>query len=97
MNAAFAKLERFRATVPAACKDAETFLALLPEDTKPPLVSLANDGEVNFAWYDPHIDLGFYGDATYSVYARDGKEELLLDDLSPTTLPNSLAALIARA
>ena len=38
-----------------------------------PHISLADDGEVNFAWSADGmwIDLGFYGTGTYSFYAQD--------------------------
>lgn len=43
-----------------------------------PDIGISDDGEVNFLWKcaDGHVDLGFYGDGTFSYYARDteGKE-----------------------
>ena len=65
-----------------------------------PHISLADDGEVNFAWAQEGmlIDLGFYGTGTYSYYAR-GREgdERLGDDISVmTSLPEELRVLLAR-
>lgn len=52
-----------------------------------PDIGIADDGEVNFAWDQRgiYLDLGFYGDGTYSYYgkSRDGKE-FLEDDLAPS-------------
>ncbi|OAE17639.1 hypothetical protein A2T76_03615 [Pseudomonas brenneri] len=43
-----------------------------------PIISPATDGEVSFFWESSHItlDLGFYGDGSYSFYAKteDGEE-----------------------
>lgn len=74
--------ERWPATAPpddAAFHDARVFLDCLPFPlVAMPHVSLADDGEVNFAWdYEGlHIDLGLYGTGTFSYYARgaDGRE-----------------------
>lgn len=65
-----------------------------------PYISLANDGEVNFALTggDIHLDLGFYGTGTYSYFARnrDG-EEWFEDDLPVVKpLPEKLFALLSR-
>lgn len=63
----------------AAFHDARVLLDILPFPLAAlPHISLADDGEVNFAWDGEgvHIDLGFYGTETYSYYARgsDGRE-----------------------
>jgi len=63
----------------ATIHDAEQFVRALPyEEIYAPHVSLAADGEINFLWTLPHfrLDLGFYGDGTYSYYGRttEGKE-----------------------
>ena len=63
----------------AAFRDARIFLDRLPFPLAAlPHISLADDGEVNFAWDGEgvHIDLGFYGTGTFSYYARgvDGQE-----------------------
>jgi len=43
-----------------------------------PIISPATDGEVSFFWENSHItlDLGFYGDGSFSFYAKtqDGEE-----------------------
>ncbi|MBK5345131.1 hypothetical protein JFU48_27720 [Pseudomonas sp. TH49] len=43
-----------------------------------PIISPATDGEVSFFWETSHItlDLGFYGDGSFSFYAKteDGEE-----------------------
>ena len=74
--------DRWPASEPAddaAFHDARVFLDRLPFPLAAlPHISLASDGEVNFAWdYEGlHIDLGFYGTGTFSYYARgaDGRE-----------------------
>ena len=57
-----------------AFKDARAFLInLSPIKILPPSIGAADDGEINFLWKFclVHIDLGFYGDGTYSYFARD--------------------------
>ena len=59
---------------PAAFTDAEAFAGQLPTPLSDmPHISLADDGELNFAWNGGpiYIDLGFYGTGTYSYFARD--------------------------
>ena len=59
---------------PAAFTDAEAFAGQLPSPlSQIPHISLADDGELNFAWNGGpiYIDLGFYGTGTYSYFARD--------------------------
>ena len=61
---------------PAAFNDAKAFVGSLPTPMKAmPHISLAHDGELNFAWDGGpvYIDLGFYGTGTYSYFARDGQ------------------------
>ena len=64
-----------------------------------PHISLADDGEVNFAWSGGaiHIDLGFYGTGTYSYYGRDSDgSEYFGDEISVTSpLPEDLASLLS--
>ena len=86
--------------IEAAFLDANKFTERLPGNMEvTPHISLADDGEVNFAWSQDgmRIDLGFYGTGTYSFYARDrGGEEWFGDDISVTSpLPKELAALLA--
>lgn len=84
----------------AAFKDAISFIDRLPVPlSEAPYISLADDGEVNFAWAQEGmlIDLGFYGSGTYSFYARgqDG-EKWFGDDISVMSpLPKELRALLA--
>ena len=83
-----------------AFQDAGKFTELLPKPlNSDPHISLANDGEVNFAWFrdGTWIDLGFYGTGTYSFYARDKSgDEWFGDDISVTSpLPKELRALLA--
>lgn len=50
----------------------------------PPMVSIANDGELNFYWKTQNVtlDLGFYGNTMYSYYLLIEKEEYLADNIS---------------
>lgn len=83
----------------AAFDDAWQFTNRLPENLKEsPHISLADDGEVNFAWSGGaiYIDLGFYGDGTFSYYGRDcdGRESFG-DDIPVTSpLPEELVSLL---
>ena len=78
-----------------AFQNAGKFTERLPGTMKAaPYISLADDGEVNFAWTRDGmlIDLGFYGTGAYSFYARgrDG-DEWFGDDISVmATLPEEL-------
>lgn len=68
---------------PQAIKDAEMFVRNLDlNHIHLPYISLAKDGEVNF-WWDIEaikLDLGFYGDGTYSYYAKLGDDSELFED-----------------
>ena len=53
--------------------DAQRFVSAWDsEDLPMPDVGLADDGEVNFLWHAPrlHVDLGFFGDGTFSCFAQ---------------------------
>ena len=83
----------------AAFRDARVFLDKLPFPLAAlPHISLADDGEVNFAWDGEgvHIDLGFYGTGTYSYYARgsDGQEHFGDEVPAASSLPTDLDALL---
>lgn len=83
-----------------AFEDAWKFVTLLPIFmSKLPYISVANDGEVNFGWDNDamQIDLGFYGDSTYSYFARgnDGSEWLGDDIPVASPLPDALFALLS--
>ena len=69
-----------------AFEDAYIFIQHLDLGSIPmPIISLADDGEVNFLWkyYPVHVDLGFYGTGNYSYFAchNDGRE--LIGDVVP--------------
>ena len=74
----------------AAVNDAERFARNLAiASMHLPHISAADDGEINF-WWDHdglYIDLGFFGDGTYSFYARlpNGKE--IIEDEAPIAQP----------
>ena len=83
----------------AAFRDAAAFVNRLPFPLAAlPHISLADDGEVNFAWDGDglHIDLGFYGTGTFSYYARgaDGQEYYGDDLPADSTLPSALESLL---
>ena len=83
----------------AAFRDAKAFIDWLPFPLVDlPHVSLADDGEVNFAWDDGglHIDLGFYGTGTFSYYARSADvQEYFGDDVpAGSALPPTLESLL---
>ena len=83
----------------AAFRDAKVFLDRLPFPLVAlPHISLADDGEVNFAWdcEGMHIDLGFYGSGTFSYYARgsDGREHYGDDVSASHPLPADLEPLL---
>ena len=83
----------------AAFENAWEFTARLPLSLREfPHISLADDGEVNFAWSGGvvYIDLGFYGDGTFSYYGRDSDgTESFGDDIPVTSpLPEELVSLL---
>jgi hypothetical protein len=67
-----------------AVNESKRFAELLTsESIQLPQISLATDGEINFFWHLPGIllDLGFFGDGTYSYYGKcDNGKEFLEDD-----------------
>jgi hypothetical protein len=85
----------------AAVRDAECFTQILVhDDISAPSISLATDGEINFFWMLPHfrLDLGFYGDGTYSYYGTTTTgDEFLADDVSVSTpLPAQILQFIRK-
>ena len=85
----------------ATVRDAECFTGLLGhDDIYAPSISLATDGEINFFWMLPHfrLDLGFYGDGTYSYYGMTTTgDEFLADEVSISTpLPAQILQLIRK-
>ena len=76
---------------PRAFDDAVQFVrAWADEPVHMPDIGVAEDGELNFLWKagaqgQVHVDLGFYGDGTYSYYAAYGQgREYERDDVSPS-------------
>ena len=85
---------------PAAFTDAETFTGQLPSPlSEMPHISLADDGELNFAWNGGpiYIDLGFYGTGTYSFFARDRQGRKHYGDDVPASgpIPDNLMQLLS--
>lgn len=82
-----------------AFDDAEAFARAWPSNgLRTPDVGLADDGEVNFLWEGAsmHVDLGFYGNGTFSYYAKDGDGKEYTDDDVPAHvgLPTDLLAIL---
>lgn len=81
--------------------DAELFAAFHAADIERvmPKVSPAGDGEINFSWKTDRgvIDLGFYGDGSYSYYAvaADGREFFSDEETLSQALPEEVAKIIA--
>ncbi|MEB3438218.1 hypothetical protein [Pseudomonas sp. A2] len=92
----------YAAKVPAgsAIDEAEQFASsVLPTgDFQLPAVTAAADGEVNFSWRNlqGYIDLGFYGDGSYSFYAKTAAGEEFMSDESSVTeqLPEQVLKII---
>jgi hypothetical protein len=83
-----------------AFKDAEAFIRKLPlHRTGLPTINVASDGEVNFDWSTNaiQIDLGFFGNGTYSYYARGGNYgEISGDGIAvETEVPKELVRIAA--
>ena len=85
-----------------AINDAETFIWILLKYSiiHSPIISLAADGEINFLWILPgfRLDLGVYGDTTYSYYGKtlNGKEYLADDVDIKQRLPGHIINLILK-
>jgi hypothetical protein len=82
-----------------AVDDAENFIRqLLPVNIKEPIISLAADGEINFLWILPdfRLDLGVYGDGSYSYYGKASNGEEFIADVKSIDekLPNEIIAAI---
>ncbi|WP_054889593.1 hypothetical protein [Pseudomonas sp. NBRC 111118] len=92
----------YSAKVPsgAAIDEAEQFSSnVLPADEfQLPTVTAAADGEVNFSWKNAlgYIDLGFYGDGSYSFYAKTTAGQEFMSDESSLTehLPEQVLKII---
>lgn len=85
-----------------AINNAEEFIRSLisiDKDIEPPYISLASDGEINFWWKLPKItlDLGLFGEGTYSYYAKLPDTELLKDDVPISEkLPDEILAALKK-
>jgi hypothetical protein len=85
-----------------AVNDAERFARNLDlTSLHLPHISAADDGEINF-WWDIdglYIDLGFFGDGSYSFYAKlpNGKE--IIVDAAPISqpLPSELLSFLEKS
>ncbi len=84
-----------------AFEEAEEFIRLLPiSDIPVPKIYMAHDGDINFLWKRKddglHIDLGLYGDGTYSYYATNNGEQEFMDDAVKVSkgLPDSLVKIL---
>ena len=80
-------------------EEAERFISIITKDNVlEPYISLAADGEINFYWKNDDflLDIGFFGDGVYSLYAKvRSEQEIIEDDLSlEYPLPESVASLI---
>lgn len=67
-----------------AVTDAIQFIQKLRTGLKSAIPMVSSDGEVGLFWKDQenYIDIGFYGDGLYSLYAKlSNGDELLLDDV----------------
>ena len=85
---------------PATFTDAESFVERLPTLLgEIPHISLADDGELNFAWNRGriYVDLGFYGTGTYSYFARDPEgRKTYGDDVSASgPIPDGLKRILS--
>ena len=82
-------------------KNAEGFARLmLREPIHIPHISLATDGEINFFWNlaNFRLDLGFFGDGTYSYYGEntDGREFMADDEPVNKPLPEEIIELLKK-
>ena len=83
-----------------AFRDAEAFIRALPLHEIPsPIISIADDGEVNFLWRGDgiYVDLGFYGTGYFSYFARgeDGNRHHDDDVLASEGMPSELIKLFS--
>ena len=81
-----------------AINDAENFIRQLFPNVKEPIITLAADGEINFLWIlaDLRLDLGVYGDGSYSYYGKtsSGEEFIADENLLDVKLPEKIMAFI---
>jgi hypothetical protein len=65
-----------------------------------PTINVASDGEVNFSWSgaNTHIDLGFFGNGTYSYYGRGAGIEAFGENVAAKdAVPKDLLKIAADA
>jgi hypothetical protein len=82
-----------------AIDEAERFISMITKNQiLEPYISLAADGEINFYWKNNKflLDVGFFGEEVYSLYAKMASgEEIIKDDLRLTDpVPEEIAPLI---
>lgn len=80
-----------------AYTDALEFIIALPSEmVSHPNLMVAEDGDVMFIWGDwqdktnLYIDLGFFGDGTYSFYATEGQNSIAKDDVPSHVIDSQL-------
>ena len=90
-----------KAPTAKAIQEAEDFIYLLKDrhildEIKQPIVSLMNDGEINFWWNLPEarFDIGFYGSGIYSYYAKIKDKEFGEDDKEFSNIEFDLQLLV---
>ena len=90
-----------KAPTAKAIQEAEDFIYLLKDrhildEIKQPIVSLMNDGEINFWWNLPEarFDIGFYGSGIYSYYAKIKDQEFGEDDKEFSNIEFDLQLLV---
>ncbi|WP_442498238.1 hypothetical protein [Methylobacter sp. sgz302048] len=81
-----------------AVNEAEKFVWQLSPDIREPMITLAADGEINFLWDSPDfkLDLGIYGDGSYSYYGKtsNGAEFIADEKMIDDKLPDEILAFI---
>ncbi len=84
-----------------ACEEAEQFIRSLPLSViLSPKIYFAHDGEINFLWKRQddglHVDLGLYGNGTYSYFATNNNKEELMEDAANISqgLPDKLVEML---
>jgi hypothetical protein len=84
-----------------AFSDAESFILKLPLNrTGIPVINVAADGEVNFNWTgkNTHIDLGFFGNGTYSYFGRGAGTEAIGENVAAKSdIPEDLLKIATNA
>jgi hypothetical protein len=90
-----------KAPTAKAIQEAEDFIYLLKDrrildEIEQPIVSLMNDGEINFWWNLPEarFDIGFYGSGIYSYYAKIKDKEFGEDDKEFSNIEFDLQLLV---